>query len=782
MYGVNVNANGATDTNADYYSHAPGYQGPAPRLYGASYTNGPPAPASLPGYPITGAEQFLIPNATNYQSAQQLPYQHTFRAGPPNMHASHLSGQVSDLYQRQMDAMAKHAKEIFIGIGVVKDLPGSVRIYVVIQLTVSRFKLTFRNEPSLSMFIDGLDHNATMRPVRSVNGLGCKTCMGHGTGAKLFTLPHLVNHFRTVHVENSQIGGYPPVLGKDWKYDMIDLPDASIISRLGYAAGMTHSKLSLIASVFPELFRPSLPWNGPGMKTGPLAPYRAEPDYSLADPPIGSSRVTYDAIATAPSDGPLIEPYSREHIHKVRYGSRDSPLEPLEPPGEDEYDPHRPAHLGTFTDFGPSRRDDPGAPWPNILTHHTRSSMHNPSNAASQRHHYVDDYAQSGGMRTPQHKFQSHSYWTSGRDQPPSMVGAVTPDARSPQGGQPLRRAERDGMTPGHQNVYINDTGQAMRYSQQFCDTLKTNIKRQDTCSPPPHDDADAATRFLTRLAPELDVSRFRELPISDPEMERRSLVSRHGEPNNKRRRRYDGDEAHYDQRHENPSVRHYQIHGVSTDHTRSNSRNSRNGDSTEMPQRSGSSAKFYDGSGFPDRSQNEIISSSLLDAQHSAGSFGRGKERMEPRNDDHNVNKAESAPWRDASVSPRLEGASMALYRPSSPIEEDRGHVAYRSPPTSFRQNQGPRAIAYEHEPLTRYGYVDDRDFQEARYLRRVEYVPVDFEDSRYREPAPRYIMSHPVARLPSQYVHYEDSYAGQPLYEDVRTSPGIYRRGYDY
>ena len=802
--GFATSANAYAGTESDCFAHTEGPQGPTAGLYRASHTNGPPASSSVPGHPIISAGHFQVPTSADYQPAQHLPYQHTFRAGSQNMHAPYSFGQVSDLYQRQMDAMAKHAKEVFIGVGGVKDLPGSVRIYVVIQLTVSRFKLTFRNEPSLSMFIDGLDHNATMRPVRSVNGLGCKTCMENGTSAKLFTLPHLVNHFRTVHVENSQITTYPPALGKDWKQDMIDLPDASIISRLSHAAGMTNSKLSLIGSVFPELFRSSLPGSTAGTGIGSLAPPTVEPDYDLADPLARSPRAAYDT--TAPSDRPPGDPHIREHKATLQSAPQSSPLEPFEPPGEDEYDPHRPAHLGKFTEVGSNRKDDLGTAWPKVLRHETRFPFHPSSRAASRGSQYVDDFARFGGIHTPQQTIQSSSNWTSDRSQPPSVFEAPAHNAGSRQGGQFFQPAGRNGMDRGYQSIYTDDIGQPMRCSQQYRDASETYVERQDTYLPPPHEDVDAATKFLTNLAPEMDFNRFRELPESDPEAERRLLDSWHGETHVKRRRRYNGNEALYDQRHSDLNIRHTQTNRVSTDHSRSNSQNSRNGNPTEIPRRSGSNADFYGGSTLSNQfflpapqSKSAANSSAQLDTQHNGEFAGRGEEMgvtRRPCSGNRNYDKVNLAPWRDASESPQLERASMELYRPSSPVEEDRGNVAYRSSPTSFRQNHNPRAIAYEHEPTHRYEYIDDRDFQDARYLRRVEYVPVEFEDSRYREPAPRYIMSHPVARLPAQYVHYENSYAGQPLYAGAQMPPrdprvypeqsslvsATYGRGYDY
>ena len=182
--------------------------------------------------------------------------------------------QQTELYKRKVDEMARHAKEVFSGLGCVKDIPGSVCIFATIQHTVLRFEATFAHDLTLQMFIDGLDHNATMRPVRNVNGIACKICVGLGTAAeagpqhhgkvvgdrRLYTLPHLVNHFKTAHVDPFNAPG--PIqstrpAAPDWRKDMIELPDESIISSLATAPGMTDSTLALVSTVLPYALIPS---------------------------------------------------------------------------------------------------------------------------------------------------------------------------------------------------------------------------------------------------------------------------------------------------------------------------------------------------------------------------------------------------------------------------------------------------------------------------------------------------------------------------------------------
>ena len=85
------------------------------------------------------------------------------------------SVQSLELYERQMEKMARHARNIFLRLGGVKEIPGSVRVFATIQHTVLRCKTAFADEPTLQMFIDGSHHNATSSTVRSVRGIACKT-------------------------------------------------------------------------------------------------------------------------------------------------------------------------------------------------------------------------------------------------------------------------------------------------------------------------------------------------------------------------------------------------------------------------------------------------------------------------------------------------------------------------------------------------------------------------------------------------------------------------------
>ena len=331
-------------------------------------TYGPPslpAAAYEPGRPSYG--QGFPP---------QTQYPHSF--GPPNVPAMQSSSsQPSGIYQVQMDEVGNVALDIWNHTSGVKDLVPSIRLHVIIHHVVLNFKNRFTNEPSLSMFMDGLNTLSQMSPLKTMESLGCKACVNPLFGArgvseyphppsatrKVYALPGLLSHFQSVHIERAKPAVIP--LGGmetsrlDWKVDMVDLPDGAVIVSLIYALGMNNDKLRLIADAFPGVFSSPLPSvpisqvdeyavSGTGSggrdlkrtETVPMlisrskTPYRPESQSIL----VSNSRIQSRALSphaqrleVAVDDFPrfLESPGSRS--------TRTS-----EPPGEDEYDPARP--------------------------------------------------------------------------------------------------------------------------------------------------------------------------------------------------------------------------------------------------------------------------------------------------------------------------------------------------------------------------------------------------------------------------------------------------------
>ncbi|KAL9123009.1 MAG: hypothetical protein Q9187_000423, partial [Circinaria calcarea] len=365
--------------NVNGYAGYPGFHGAVTYQPNAPYPN-----HAYPSYtqhyrPVEVAPAPLL--RTDYVQSQ--PYNFPPTATPPFTApietGKGFSVQGADLYQIQMNEMAKHARDVWFGTSGIKDIPQSVRIFVVIHHVASRFAQKYTNEPSLSMFLDGLDHSALMRPVRSLNGLACRTCVTDGSGQsagtyphtqaaigdrKLYTLPHLLNHFRTAHMEktNSMVIGPPgqDEVRPDWKRDMVELPESPLIADLVNAPGMDDKKLELIAWVFPGVFLNPLPRISHGNSVGSMPKHKG--NRRMAS--IGRKYTQ-----GVPVEVPKPDPYDWERrTDEPSYPRPYSGLRPSspstarasEPPGEDEYDPHRPAYLGrivqTRATIGPVRK------------------------------------------------------------------------------------------------------------------------------------------------------------------------------------------------------------------------------------------------------------------------------------------------------------------------------------------------------------------------------------------------------------------------------------------
>lgn len=345
--------------------HAPQWQGntavPASVSGGGGQDFGPQYAGYT--YPGTFGPQGSVPGMVY---GAQAPVQ-TIAPRPAHFDPSRNSAaQLTEEYQQQMNEMAKQAREVWYSTSSIKDMPASVRIYVVIHHMAARCAAKFSTVPSLAMFLDGLDNNAQMRPVRSLNGLACKTCvteqnMRNSTDhqalppagdRRLYTLPHLLNHFRTAHLDGPQAfaspNSGPNSPEYDWTRDMIELPETRLIADLVNSSGLDDNKLELIAWAFPGVFPSPLPKLSalrnpglvPNLREFPSIPITRE-DRSRSHGYPGPNSTMGDGPDAMGTGGP-------------RSGSR--PLSQIsrtsEPPGEDEYDPHRPTYHGKLGTTG----------------------------------------------------------------------------------------------------------------------------------------------------------------------------------------------------------------------------------------------------------------------------------------------------------------------------------------------------------------------------------------------------------------------------------------------
>ncbi|TKA73114.1 hypothetical protein B0A49_06354 [Cryomyces minteri] len=320
------------------------------------------------GYP----QPFSMPHAQNSYPYQQSQQSSVLESGPTNYSYSQTGPGRSNLYQEQLNELAETARDIWNRTAGIKDLLQSVRIFVIIHHVGSRFRARFSNEPALDLFTDALATHDLMRPIKNTNGLACKICLSSsdpGTtyrsyssrtvARKLYNVSSLIVHFKTVHVESAR----PSVIAEtgvlsprvDWKQDMIELPEHGVIADLIHAPGMDDHKLRVIAEVFSNCFPYPLPRIGLVTETA-SRPMRDDNGYassfslgSLASVPCPHSRSAEMSPNTHRSQSDKKKPKSGQDLQVLRslegQSLMDRSSQSTPEPGEDEYDPRRPAFI-----------------------------------------------------------------------------------------------------------------------------------------------------------------------------------------------------------------------------------------------------------------------------------------------------------------------------------------------------------------------------------------------------------------------------------------------------
>lgn len=227
------------------------------------------------------------------------------------------------------------------------------------------FNLRFGIEPSLDLFADALDSHHSMHPLNAVTGLRCKACAlgfhnhaapfnsssssSHSSERNFSSLLSLVLHFKSEHMERAVPGAHDVSPGPlpDWKKDMIELPDDSVVSALVQSPGMDDHKLRIIAEAFPTLFPSPLPHIG-------IVPDDELPETGgSANPPRESSplrpRFGDDQAEVRHEQGQEPSPAPRPRpppLSGADYGDSPAARSPMAPPtappsGDGE---HRPRH------------------------------------------------------------------------------------------------------------------------------------------------------------------------------------------------------------------------------------------------------------------------------------------------------------------------------------------------------------------------------------------------------------------------------------------------------
>ncbi|KAI0025595.1 hypothetical protein F4780DRAFT_768359 [Xylariomycetidae sp. FL0641] len=292
--------------------------GPQPGMMAARSSTGPSATGQASG-PYYG---------TNFTNNAQ----HVFQSANP--------GNSMERYRAQLEDVARNSRELWMITASVKDLPGNIRVGVVLHHVASRFRSRFFESPPLSLFMEGLSNNKDMRPVRNVNGLMCKACnLGLGGAIpaeherKTFSLPQLVNHFAQRHLEHAHQVGSPPL---DWSVDMVYVPNLSILSNLRNMKNMDNHKFALISDAFPPGNQPDghpQPQTAPAQPIWPLAQtggysgapapygqYEANASYSASRYGSAAPHAGYepDQMVAGPfhtSGPPSLDPQSKDNHH-----------------------------------------------------------------------------------------------------------------------------------------------------------------------------------------------------------------------------------------------------------------------------------------------------------------------------------------------------------------------------------------------------------------------------------------------------------------------------------
>ena len=700
--------------------------------------------------------------------------------------------QAPDPHKIQMDTMARHARDVWFATAGIKDIPQSVRIHVVIQHTASRFAAQFTNEPSLAMFIDGIDHSSVMRPVRSLNGLACKTCVHTGAGIgerRLFTLPHLLNHFKNIHLENPHTPMNMPspqrVPRLDWKTEMIELPEASLIANLINAAGMDDAKIDLIAWALPGFFPSPLPRMGAASSLGPVPIYRG--DYARDS--IGSI-----ALPNVPSPS-SVEPPSeaRDHVEGRAYNRPSSGLRQLsqdthltEPSREDEYDPHRPAFLGKIVkhEFGPIQSRNASVSLP------PRNGRQSAPGVP-----YDESTSAEARRRKPQHLAYKSAPGEEGFTNDRNDLRYERPEVFQPSTPRKEAHFPSSGGHRGEQEVArsIREAYENMRSYDGAAESSKRHIRVSDAgeafeneldlergTHSPNEGVVKAADQFLSSLG-----------SGANNGLGPKPTPSKNGSAIEVASRRTEDPRGRCEEQRGNKSVDFYQWSGdnmnqdrkgneTPPDHVRAGSLAVQEKYPNPL-QRPRSDAQYA----RENRSSSHIqipLNGSKFDARLPAVYAPyqppqpaviyrpdvANDPALKPRSTGDSVQISHASRYRTRSRSPRADPIETAYYRARTPVEEARHEAVYRrrSPP-SRNENRYYQVPSYDYAPQERYEYVPDRDDYEDPYRQRIEYVPMRIGEHSSLERR-RYVLAQPLDSRPQpEFVRVERGYGEEPVYE---------------
>ena len=816
-----------------YDGYSGQYQGHVPQMFHSPF----PGPAYPPMSHMSDAmsSQGYGPTQTPYGppmvSTPGYPAHHTqqqsITAWPPEGSYNAPASQPTDLYQVQMDEMARNAREIWNGTSSIKDLPGSVRIYVIMFHVVLRFKARFTNEPSIAMFSDGLAKNGLMKPIRNLNGLACKTCVtsGNGPGApfhshphapigdrKLYALPSLLSHFKSVHIEraksnlDSTTGNMAPRL--DWKVDMVELPERALIAGLVHAPGMDDAKLHLIASAFAEVFPPPLPKLRPGGNTGPTPKIKEEPlaagdaqsflrdsllESNGSSPYRPLSRVT--SSLQQPTDGAAkpVRGHSRAPYPSSIDGPPSRNPKASEPPDEDEYDPHRPTYLEHLPDHSArprSRRTETMQ----VLAKDDRDRFQQPLGPSRYRddgrRSQRDDYSQTSRpilvrYLGPEERYLHRPHYEiETREPSPFRHGPITRPAEIKR--ETISAHASDDVVPARSNGH-GEPGLRLVEAEQGSEDGEIGEvlapAQVTTRSISPAEEVTAAERFLNDFLPGQGATEDKAKPVEIDARQACEIEPKwQGEHKSEdiRQRVIDEDlETHSWRSDAAPgetggnSLRGTPIHYGPLPPRGGYGRNPQSRlvnhiqylDYDQSPAPRGQLVERSPELIDPRYVRNTVV---LRDGRHAMNDQGR---RPRSRYTRYEAQRHESFPT--TSRSPQIRETApqdVAYYRarsPTGPPRLDSNYPTY-SPPLSQDHGSVKEQVTYSRIPSQgQVRYLDDDRTYGLPYAETLEYVPVRVAARGPQRQEP-YVLHRPVEDgAHTGYVRYDRGYHDEPIYE---------------
>ena len=793
----------------------PPYGGTYPYDVGQHYSlQGYAAPSSQALYPNNSQAMTMSPAYTPYSNPSTTQYA-AVALPPTSVPQSNATpestvsvpAQAADLYNKQMDEMANHAREVWFATSGIKDIPHSVRIYIVIQQVSSRFAMKYTNEPSLSMFLDGLNRVAAMRPVRSVNGLACATCANSGGdaephsdpqaqnasgGKRTFTLPLILNHFRTAHLEKA--AQQPGQVRKpDWRYEMILLPDATTISNIVCAQGVDNKKLQLLSEVFPDLFSLQMPKATiTEQYHSVVKPGGAQDEALSVLQKIKANQAAQTSITYSGSPG--IRSYENGYNENLSDSRNYSPAtaRASEPPGEDEYDPHRPAFLGRMVTPNSAGALTRKATAPENESASKPSAIHppSPSPGQSNSHSYLDplDQAYFRGGHVQESRSQPNNYPRTSPEYGtnPSVSSNVNGGSHNAnQGSSISAQSPPEVQQVDHARYPANGSlNQSGFNSEHQTPSSKTFIGSE-------------AEKFLKEFEANTSIRRPMPVPTSE----------RFGSPSRE-------DQDRLFTRRRSPSTEHNQASYDLSQRGRPNmshqaavyqeqwSRQSSQPRGTPIPANYAASEGRY----YAPREQGAFgemrrayesdprTQYQQYDIQHANATHHASNDRVvqAPMPRYYSAEQTLPVQYRERSRSPRVVALPPGHYRQRSPIETARPEYYYQVPVAARAESRERQPVYYNYPPAQEeYTYVRGRQASEVPPPRRVEYIPVR-EDEYALAQQGRYVIAQPAPEVGGtaehvRYVRYPQDqvyeqagagayYADQAVYE-ARQPRAVYQ-----